>query len=180
MTRRFVKPIAISLVAILAIGVGVLAAYMPYVSNSNALQTALQQIESGAIPDEPADYAQLMTQEAAVNPTASLAPGTYSNITTVNGVTYNAVLALQDGGRYEYALTVGTPRVYKLYKHSGRWRVEGRVLHTVIEEGDLFLSAPKSRDKSTPSRERILEVGPDHVILQAHYGNPVRFEKVQQ
>jgi len=178
--RRFLKPLLIALVVLLAIAGGVVVAYMPYVTNSNALQAALQHIESGAVPDEPAEYVQLMERESAIKPDLQLKPGTYSNLTTINEVTYNAVLSLQDGGKYEYALTVGTPRVYKLYKHSGRWWVDGRVIHTVLAEGDSILAAPAARDKRTPSRERIVDMGPDHITLQAHYGGPVRFTRVEQ
>ncbi|SFF31194.1 hypothetical protein SAMN04489711_12610 [Paracidovorax wautersii] len=161
-------------------GIGALAAYLPYAKGSNALQAALEHIENGAVPNEPPEYAQLMDKESRVQPKAAVLAGTYTNITKVNGVTYNAVIALQTGGKYEYALTVGTPRVYKLYKHSGEWWVSGRVLNIVFKEGDEFLAAPANRDHKTPAREHILAVTPDSITLQAHYGSPVVFNKAAQ
>lgn len=178
--RKLVKPVLLALAVLALIGIGALAAYLPYAKGSNSLQAALEHIESGAVPNEPPEYARLMDMESAVKPNAAVLPGTYTNLTTINGVTYNAVIALQGGGKYQYALTVGTPRVYKLYKHSGEWSVTGRVLNIVFKEGDEFLAAPASRDRKTPAREHILEVTPESMTLQAHYGNPVVFNKAAQ
>lgn len=177
--RKWLRYALITAAIMALLVVGILAAYIPYASDNTALKAALTHVESGAIPDESPEYADKVAAELRVQPPAKVAPGSYSNITTFGDVTYNAVLALKDDGTYDSLLTVGNPRVFKLYKQTGKWRVEGRVLLTVMLEGDQFLTAPKARDHKTPSRELILDASPDRLVLQAHYGNPVPFDKVK-
>lgn len=159
---------------------GALMAYVSHANDNKSLTAALEHIENGGIPDEPSSYAAAMDRDSKQEPSVSLAPGAYSNTTLMQDVTYRAVLLLKPNGRYDYALTVGNDRVYKMYKHAGLWEVKGQVFQTILEEGDAFLTPPAARDRKTPSRERIVEVGADYVVLQAHYGGPVKFEKVEQ
>lgn len=167
------------LVAIVVLGAGAVAALYPQVSESQRLKAVLERIEAGTIQDEPPEFAQVLQRETA-QPTAQLLPGVYSHQATHGGVQYNAVMTLAQDGRYDYALTVGTERVHKLYRHSGRWWVEGRVFNTVLLDGDAFLTNPAARDRKTPSRERVVESSDKQLVLQAHFTpTPVVFNKIK-
>lgn len=173
------KGVAIVLAVILMLLVGALIAWTLYTRDNQQLTQSLQQVESGAIADEPEDYRAIIARdlEQKIAPVLS---GVYSNLTQLNAVTYNAVLYLKPNGNYDYALTVGNARVHKRYGHRGRWWVQGRVLHTVLLEGDAFLTSPASRNRVTPARERIMDSSKEQIILQAHYGPAVTFLRVPE
>lgn len=177
-SRKWLRYAGIGLTMVILACIGAVIALVPYANDNNSLKSALAHIERGSVPDEPADYAALMEKERAAAPPAQVIPGSYSSLDAVHDVAYNAVLNLKPDGAYDYALTVGNDRVFKLYKHTGKWWVEGRVLHTILLEGDAFLTAPAARDRKTPSREHIIESSPDAITLQAHYGPQVKFQKV--
>ncbi len=175
--RRWLRAVLIAVGTVCLIALGALLAFIPYASDNGALKNALAHVESGAISDEPQAYIDQINRDLQA-PTAQVMPATYSSLERFNDVTYNAVLTLKPDGAYDYALTVGNSRVFKLYKHSGKWWVQGAVLHTILLEGDDFLTSPAARDRKTPARERIVESGPDGLLLQAHYGSPVKFKKI--
>jgi len=178
--RRWVRLALIALGIAALVGIGALLAFIPYANDNSSLKAALEHVESGAIPDEPPEYAAIIERDLKAEPAARVVPGTYSSMDTVNEVTYNAVLNLKADGKYEYALTVGNSRVFKLYEHKGKWWVQGKVMNTVMLEGHEFLAAPSARDHKTPSRERILQSDDNSIVLHAHYGQPVKFDKVER
>lgn len=175
LTRRVALWGGLTLVLLI---VGGLASWIPYARENQQLVQALKYVEQGAIPDEPADY-KAELQRDLDQPSAGVLPGVYSNLTHMDAVTYNAVLVLKPDGNYDYALSVGNDRVHKRYGHRGRWWVQGRVLHTVLLEGDSFLTAPQARNHVTPARERIVDDSVGQLTLQAHYGSAVKFLKVE-
>jgi len=176
--RRWLRFLLISVGLACLVALGALLAFIPHATDNGSLKNALEHVESGAIPDEPQAYINQVESDLKATP-AQVLPATYSSLDTFNDVTYNAVLTLKPDGAYDYALTVGNSRVFKLYKHSGKWWVQGRVLHTVLLDGDEFLTAPAARDRKTPARERIIESSPDGLLLQAHYGATVQFKKIK-
>ena len=177
-SRRWLRAMVIALGVFVLAALGALIAYLPHATDNEALKSALAHVESGGIPDEPPEYAAEVAKDLQAVPPAQVIPATYSTTNTFNDVTYNAVLSLRPDGSYDYALTVGNSRVFKLYKHTGKWWVEGKVLHTILLEGDDFLTAASARDRKTPARERIIESSADVMVLQAHYGPQVHFKKI--
>ncbi len=177
--KGVIKTLGWSAAIVVLVMIGVVLAMIPRASDSNALQAALTHVESGSIPDETPEFAKMVESESKVTPDLKIEPGTYTHVATVNGVAYTVALILHDGGKYEYALQVGNERVHKTYSHSGRWWIDGKVLHTVLTQGDKFLTAPASRDSATPSRERIVHLGQGGFTLKAHYGPEVEMTKVQ-
>lgn len=176
--RRWLRVSLIVVGFLVLIGVGAFLAFIPYAADNDALKTALKHVESGSIPDEPPDYVLQIEKDLKADPPAQIIPATYSSIDSYHDVTYNAVISLKPDGSYDYALTVGNSRVFKLYKHTGKWWVQGKVLNSILLKGDAFLTEPAARDRKTPSRERIIESSANEIVLQAHYGPQVHFKKV--
>ncbi len=172
---RWSRHIALWLVLLV---VGAMTPWVLYTRANDELTQALKHVEAGAIPNEPDSYADVLRGDLKQS-TAQVLAGAYSNITQMGAVTYNAVLVFKPDGNYDYALSVGNGRVHKRYGHRGLWWVQGRVLHTVLVDGDAFLAAPESRNHVRPSRERILDSSAEQLTLQAHYGPPVSFQRVQ-
>ena len=163
------------------LGVLVAAALFVWIGHTRetlALTQALRTIESGQLPDEDDAFKTAVARALGEAP-IPLEPATYVHLSKHAGVTYNAALQLAKDGRYDYVLTVGTNRVHKLYSHKGRWWLQGRVLHTVLLEGDAFLTPPASRDRVTPARSLIVAAPatPDKLTLRATYGPEVLFTK---
>lgn len=158
----------------LMLALGAFVAATLHVKDGQDLQNALTHIESGAIKNEEPQWIAVIT-EALNQQSSRVQPGMYSNVTTLGAVTYNSVLYLKVDGNYEYALTVGNERVHKRYSHNGRWWIQGKVLHTILLTGDMFLTSPAQRDKVTPARELIVDADAAQLTLKAHYGAPVVF-----
>lgn len=177
-TRPTGRTIALALLASLLLVGGAMVAWVMYTRDSQQLTQALKHVESGAIENEPEGYKAQVALDLT-QPMAQLLPGVYSNLTRYDSVIYNAVLLLKTDGTYDYALTVGNERVHKRYGHRGRWWVQGKVFHTVLLDGDFFLTAPEARNRATAARERIVSSSADQLTLQAHYGPAVTFIKVQ-
>jgi hypothetical protein len=163
---------------VLLLAVGFFISWISYARGNQELVKTLQYVEQGSIPNEPASYREQVRQHLDA-PSAGVLPGAYSNLTRMRSVTYNAVLVLKPDGKYDYALSVGNDRVLKRYGHKGVWWIQGKVLHTILLEGDAFLASPETRDRVTPARELILDASPGQLTLQAHYGDAVKFVKVQ-
>jgi hypothetical protein len=173
------KTFAVALAVVVLLMLGVIVAWALHARDTQQLTQSLQQVEQGVIPNEPPSYRETITRDLEQS-IAPVLPGVYTNLTQISAVTYNAVLLLKPDGQYDYALTVGNDRLHKRYGHRGRWWVQGRVLHTVLLEGDAFLTAPASRNRVTPARERIMSSSKEQITLQAHYGPAVTFLRVPE
>ena len=177
MKKKWIQGIVIAMTILFFMLLGGFGHFFTKAKSTQALEQTLLSLEKGMIPEESSDF------KARLEPALKAEPfkfqlGGYTNTTVANGITYNTALVFKADGTYEYAMNVGSDRVYKTYKHAGRWWTQGRVLHTVLLAGDAFLVSPSSRDKATPSRELIIDASDSHMSLQAPYSRtPVRFEK---
>jgi len=175
--RSLLYRLLIALVATLVLFAGAFTAWYFFARANMNLVNTLQYIESGSIPDPPQPFLDSVKQaldEPSLNPTL---PGVYTFLREQGGVTFNAVLVLGTDGLYQYALTVGNVRVHKLFKHSGRWWVQGRVFHTILVDGDRFLVPPTARDSKTPSRHLMSSIDGTALTLQSSTGEPVTYKR---
>lgn len=145
-------------------------------NNTASLDQLYSHLESGAIPDEPPAFLEHVAKLEKAQQVI-VTPGVYENTISTNGVIFNTVMVLNKDGTYNTAMSVGNGSIHRSYSHSGKWWVEGAVHKTVMLEGDEFLAAPMARDKKTPMNELIVDSGPDHITLLAHFvPDPVRFD----
>lgn len=176
--RKSMKVLCAFFLGLLVIFFGVFMAFYAKQQSSDVYLGTLEYIESGAIPDESADFARkadLMAEDAPAN----VPLGVYKNFSVNNGIQYDTVLLLKKDSAFEFAMTVGNGQLHKTYKYSGRWWVEGGVFKTILVDGDLFLASPKARDRMTAMREIILKSEGDELVLLAHYNKePVVFKRI--
>ena len=156
---------------------GAFTAWYFYARSSANLVAALQSIESGNIPDPSQTFKDSVAQALVEPPLAPTNPGVYTFLQIRDGVTFNAVIVLGADGRYQYALTVGNDRVHKLFKHVGRWWVQGRVFHAVLIDGDRLLVPPSARDGKTPTVYLMSSSDSKALTIQGTTGDPVTYQR---
>ncbi len=175
--RRWLSRLLLALLAAVVLLIGAFTAWFPYFRDSANLVAALQTLEAGNIPDPSEDFKVSVAKALSQEPLTSTLPGVYTYLHESAGVTFNAVVVLGADGRYQYALTVGNDRVHKLFRHTGRWWMQGRVFHVVLIDGDRFLVPPSARDGKTPSLYLMSSKDTKTLTLQGTNGEPMTYQR---
>lgn len=175
--RRLLLRLLMALLAILVLLIGAFTAWFFYARDTANLVTTLQQLEAGNIPEPSATFKESIAIALNEKPLTPTLPGVYTFLQETGGVTYNAVIVLGADGRYQHALTVGNERVHKMFKHTGRWWMQGRVFHAVLIDGDRFLVPPSARDGKTPSLYLMSSKDTKTLTLQGTNGEPITYQR---